>query len=411
MSFLKKSKKSMKFVGVGLLMLVMTTSLVYAASGVFNDNCNSNAACRQSNNTTGIGTYGISSSSANGAVRGFTSGTSAVGVYGRGSNNIGVRGQGGTGGGDYGGYFQGFEGVRGIASGSNGYGIWGHANGSSGRGGYGYANGTNGYGLYGYSSQYLGVRGYSAGTQSTDYGGYFSAARRGLYANGSSGWFDAYFPNCVYIGGSSYGTCLTSETERLSVGMTMQAVNNGSETLVPGDVVVFAGVSSVEGLSTPVLLVQKASGAADEAVIGVVQSAYILETLTPESAVETKAKSDTILPTEAVAGEEAVNLTAVEAAVENVISDDPDHGGHAVVGNVAPGSLSLVQVQGIAQVNVDASKTAITAGDSLVASQTGLAVTASRRVNLGADNGLVVGRALESMDNGSGAIYVLLGAR
>ena len=188
-------RKKLKLVGV--VGLIVSLSLVLAsavaadpsepeaAEAVYTWACSSSDACGRFQNsgsgygvegyTTGSsarGVYGNSSGSSGQGVRGYSSGASGYGVYGRSPYYIGVRGEAGTGSGDYGGYFTGYEGVHGIDSGSDGYGTSGEASGTYGRGVYGYASGTSGYGGFFRSSSY-----------------------RGMFANGASGQFDGYFPD------------------------------------------------------------------------------------------------------------------------------------------------------------------------------------------------------------------------
>lgn len=388
MSNLKKLSKGIRPFIYGMLLLIALASVAYAApDGIFNDSCNSALACRETrNNGSGIGLYGYS------------------GQY------IGVKGQGGTGYGDYGGYFSAYEGVRGIATGVNGYGTWGTSSGANGIGAYGGSSGVSGYGVSGYSSQNIGVRGISTGTDVGDYGGYFTATGRGLYANGGSNRFDGFFPDCISVDGVAYGNCASALQNTLASGMALRAVNNDDEALSPGDAVVFNGVTTIEGLTSPILLVKKATGAANEAVIGVVQGAYVQE-LPSGTVAQAEAKVDVSPVAIPDKDDEGSSMfIAPDPAMIEVLTDNPDDAGYFAEGNVQSGQQLFVQVQGIALVNVDASTTAIVAGESLVVSPTGVAVTASRRLNDTA-SGLVVGRALESLNNGKGAVYVLLGVR
>lgn len=399
MSYLRKLPKSLRPFVVGMFLLIALASVAYAApEGIFNDICASASICRETVNTgTGIGLYGTSAGGASGAVRGYTGNSSGFGVYGNAPNNIGVRGAGSAVCCDQGGYFSGYDGARGQSNGAAGYGVWATA------------SGTGGYGVYASSSQAIGVRGSSSGTDTGDYGGQFSSTRRGLYANGASGYYDGFFPDCIRVRSTTYGNCITAVAEgqdALSSGISLMAVNNSKEALAPGDVVVFSGFTTMEGSSTPLILVEKASGARGEAVLGVMQSAYAHEML-PVTTEQAEARNETMPVAESVPGEEPSAYP--ELAVNVAPTDNPDEGGYTVAGNAEPGQQLLVQIQGIALINVDASTTAILAGDTLIASQSGQAITAPRRLN--STGGLVVGRALESLGTGTGTIYVLLGVR
>jgi hypothetical protein len=109
--------------------------------------------------TTGV--YGSSSGT---GVYGYSSGSYAnsYGVYGRSNNYIGVRGIGGSGGGDYGGYFDGYYGVYGNGTGYGGY----FKGGSSGV----HGGGGGGYGVHGWSNDYIG--GYFGTSNANSYGVY-----------------------------------------------------------------------------------------------------------------------------------------------------------------------------------------------------------------------------------------------
>lgn len=531
---------------VSLSLLFASAAVVYSGgelkplAAIYSWSCNSNQDCGRFTNTNtgsiadglwgltagsgGWGVYGYSSGSGglgvygyspNQGVRGYSG--SGIGAYGRSANYIGVRGEGGSGSGDYGGFFTGYEGARGIASGSNGYGTWGTAYGTYGIGAYGYANGSYGYGMYGYSYRYIGVRGYgpiyggyfnggyagvfgvstsssrrgvygyataSAGegvrgytagyggdgvtayaTNSYGYGvdstatgyrgvgiratsggtsayaGIFSSASyRGIYANGASGWYDAYFPDIIYAGGSTLG----------SFGLSMVALNDGSEALEAGDLVAFSGFdASAGGSSGPALAVKKVNGANSSAIIGVVQGAYVKEEPVEMQPAVTMAEAAPAAVDTAVTQKEDVPLPGVEEVrgeepplplpqpqgaieIEQVVPEsatpsgqqaesfvDADVG-HFVEGAAQPGQYVLVVVQGIARVKVDASAAPVRVGDMLVASPAGFATaqldvaTARSREGVaerGISQGLVIGRALESLEAGTGMIYVFVSVR
>ncbi len=105
-----------------------------------------------------------------------------------------------------------------------------------------------------------------------------------------------------------------------------------------------------------------------------------------------------------------------------------------VEGSAAPGQQVIIVIQGIAKVNVDASSRSIQAGDTLMAAGNGHAVSLATTSlaapeddeNANAREGesesedtatrptpsaLLVGQALETLESGSGSIYVLIGNR
>ena len=170
-------------------------------------------------------------------------------------------------------------GLRGESREESGYGVYGY-NGSTSSSSYGGGvigvTETDGYGVRGeapssgdfsyggYFQGRTGVRGYGTGTDVTyDYGGYFVANRRGLYASSFYSWYAAYFDGQVYIDGTVYS---------LAAQQTV-AVNGSDETLEPGDVVAIAGIAEFPEHVEPTLAVRKANGATDIAVVGVVAQA------------------------------------------------------------------------------------------------------------------------------------------
>ena len=154
----------------------------------------------------------------------------------------------------------------------------------------------------------------------------------------------------------------------------MQVVQNtGSQTLEPGDVAVFSGVSAPLANGGVIIQVNKATGVNDVAVAGVVYgkcaTAVAEGTMTADGGG---------LPPDG-----------------KMFSQDP----------VAPGEYALVVVQGIAQVKVSAAYGAIQVGDSLsTAAQTGLAgKTDTTAIAL---PGVTFGKALQPLAKGEGMIYV-----
>jgi hypothetical protein len=367
------------------------------------------------------GVYGYSTCSYGRGAYGYAGGYAGDGVYGYASASYG-------------------QGVYGYTPGYAGDGVYGGASASYGYGVYGYASGSWGRGVNGYTSGYVGdaVRGYASGTYG--YGGYFYSYRStGVYADGS--YWDGFFPDRIYAGGTVVS----------ALGMSFVALNDGSEALEPGDLVAFSGFdASAEGSSGPTLAVQKANDANGGAIIGVVQSAYVKEapverqsrpTADPAPAaaeVDTAASQREDVPLPDQSREEAGEDTppplpqppegAIEIAPEAVpdvptppVEEAESLGraevGHAVEGSAKPGQYVVIVVQGITRVKVDASAAPVRAGDMLVASAAGFATaqldvaTARSREGVaerGISQGLVLGRALESLESGTGTIYVFV---
>lgn len=347
---------------------------------------------------------------------GYSTSTAGYGVYGYCPNNIGVYGYGSVRGGDF------------YGSGSSGYGVSGAAPWEGVRG---VASATSGAGVVG------------GATNSGGYGGYFwSDLYRGLYSDGASGWYDAYFPDFIGVGSSVYS----------GLGMSIIALNDGSEALEPGDLVAFSRfVTSAED-SGPTLAVEKVNGANSFAFVGVAQKAYVKEEVPAEAMQHAQRPARVqevpvlkITPKErpAVEGEgsmlpppvelqrEELAAPAREIPAEASRTHHADAAGRFVEGSAAPGQYVLVMVQGIAQVKVDASAAPVRAGDMLTASATGYAINATvasqpdaaERPREGvAESGdhspvgaspqvLTIGRALESLESGTGTIYVFVSVR
>jgi len=107
----------------------------------------------------------------------------------------------------------------------------------------------------------------------------------------------------------------------------------------------------------------------------------------------------------------------------------PGADGRFIEGPAAPGQYVVVVIQGITRLKVDASAAPVRAGDMLVASASGYAINAtavasqpdkaSRPRGGAAESGdqgsprgpsqvLTIARALESLETGTGAIYVFV---
>jgi hypothetical protein len=74
-------------------------------------------------------------------------------------------------------------------------------------------------------------------------------------------------------------------------------------------------------------------------------------------------------------------------------------------GRVAPGEHLFVVVQGLVQVRVNASSSAIQVGDALVSSATAGVL---QKLSPDMPTAPMLGRALESLTNGTGLIWVMI---
>jgi hypothetical protein len=287
------------------------------------------------------------------------------GVYVNSAADYGVYAQGGTDQtDDYGGYFQGYNGVYGYASSSGGpgvtgagnrYGVHGTANWTSGDGVYGYAASPTGpaYGVNGRSDSNadgggVGVYGYGAALSGTRYGvrGEVNGSGWGLYTSDNLG-----------VGGSVnplVGTIFTT--------------NNGKEKLRVGDVVSPAGVGSIlQGHTRPVLKAHKTT-AKDLSVLGVVY------------------------------------MRGEFYAASGKAKDDGDSI-HPVEGDVEPGDYMLVATTGLVQVRLAPGVKGLTPGQKLTASGiSGRATLLKAKTN----PDLVFGRTMQAEPDESGLVWALI---
>jgi hypothetical protein len=210
----------------------------------------------------------------------------------------------------------------------------------------------DGYGVYGSSNSWYGVTG-------------TSVSGRGV--QGVTNRVD-----------NNYGIYTTDNLYSLNyhlAGAQMQVVQNGGqEVLEAGDVVVFNGM---EAGDPPVIRVAKATTANSTAVAGVVYSRY--------------------------------NIAAVTEDLDQSIQADVEV---TPTGPVPPGEYLLVVVQGPAQVKASALQTPLHPGDLLSsASQVGYAAKATKVTLDGTETflpGTILGKALESLDEGEALIYIFV---
>ncbi len=233
-----------------------------------------------------------------------------------------------------------------------------------------------GSGVLGRSTNGSGVNGRSQDT----YGGYFTSQNyRGLYVEGDSGWFDAYFDGNVgiYVADDIHAVGdITAGGSKTGYVVDI-ALNDGRESLELGDVVVITGAADPVLGSIPVPRVRKASGANSTAVIGVVDRQFV----TPSKEVGAQ-------ETEADSAGDFVDSTASMAE-----------------GGIARGEyVGVVTLGSFRAIKVDASYGAIQPGDLLVSSDTpGHAMRATNP-----QVGTIIGKALGSLDSGTGVIPVLI---
>ncbi len=234
------------------------------------------------------------------------------------------------------------------------YGIHGKSEADEGRGVYGEADNAAGG---------VGVEG--SGTVGT-----------GVYGNASDGHGVYGYTGKV---SNNYGLYTEDNLYSLNfhtMGARMQVMqNSGTEALEPGDVVAFGGIGApLEAGGQPVIQVVGAASANSTAVAGVVHSRF--------------------------------NVEALGTGPEQTVSEITPEG------SVSPGEYLLVVVQGPAQVKASALAASIQSGDLL--SSAGRAGYAAKAVEVTFGNveaampGTVLGKALETLDEGEALIYIFV---
>jgi hypothetical protein len=236
--------------------------------------------------------------------RGAIYGQSTTGnaIYGLAANGRAIYGQTEDGYAVYG-FDGGSEANRGYAGyffSTNGVGVYGYSNGNrahpnilapgvygqsnQGVGVYGRGDTSNSYSFNNEGGYFEGGKGlYARGTDPSSESGYgariFSSQYRGMYVQGSGGYFDAYF-------GGSGGISTNGVLDRSASSQSL-VVNSGSVAIEPGDLVAMVGVSESPENGQMMLAVAKVDATNRHAVIGVAKEAVAAEIITLEDASET----------------------------------------------------------------------------------------------------------------------------
>lgn len=303
------------------------------------------------------------------------------GIFASSDDNYGVWGESTN---SWGGYFASDNGY-GIRVSTDGTDHWDHG---------AYVQSSGGYGVYATSSGNMAVRGEAGDTSGLwqpvgSVGVVGIGASRGLYGSGGSSygiygtslnWYGIY--GRTSRSDDNYGLYTPDNLFSKNINMTgatMQvAQNNGSETIEPGDVVVFNGIDSSSLEDVPMIQVAKATSANSTAVAGVAHSGF--------------------------------NMKVAQAIAESPNATVPPDTDMTPTGPVQPAEYLLVIVQGPAQVKADALSTEIQPGDLLTTSDSAGYATKAAEIDM---NGVTVtapgttfGKALESPESGRDTIYV-----
>ncbi|MDX2438178.1 MAG: hypothetical protein QNL88_14145 [Acidobacteriota bacterium] len=179
------------------------------------------------------------------------------------------------------------RGYAGFFYSTNGIGVYGYSNGNRAHpniyapGVYGQSNQgvgvcgrgdtSNSYSFYNEGGYFEGGKGlYARGTDSAGEQGYgariFSSQYRGMYAQGASGFYDAYF-------GGTTGISANGIIDRSGKRVVL-AVNLGARAIRPGDLIAIVGTAPSPENGQPIIGVSRLDAHNSEALIGVAQQAY-----------------------------------------------------------------------------------------------------------------------------------------
>jgi hypothetical protein len=365
----------------------------------------------KADSTDGYGVYGEAPFE---GVFGAATGTTGYGVYGFGHSaglfgsgtEIGVKGyislqQGTT------------YGVMGQSDSTDGYGVYGFSSNNSGTtyGVYGESLSSAGYGMYGYayagSGTTYGV--YGKSNSPDGFGGFFTSPGVGLYAlGGGLGNTKASLRSTNYGGGiASYfqaaGSYPTSEFDQNGTGKVLD-LQNGGDVDGNGGGDFIAGYSKDSSFDMQFRITSSGQGRSD-----------IGWTTPAEDFAELLSAVDGLQPGDLLVigpdGKLTLSTQPYQASLAGVYSTQPGFlGGQPVQGTV-DGTVPLALV-GVVPVKVSAENGAIHPGDCLTASSTpGHAMKANPITVNGITfypSGVILGKALESLDSGTGVILVLV---
>jgi len=407
--------------------------------------------------TDSIGVYGQSSGSSGYGLYGYA--PIGTGVYGQSSTGYGVDGRGNNGvygyslsGTGYGVYGRGRYGVYGYSSSSPGYGVYGFATAGTGTnyGVRGDSSSTSGYGVYGFatasSGTTYGVRGDSSST--SGYGLYGSSQGTGVYGTGSTTGTvgiatdtDGLYGVGVYgqsdtLGGtgvSGYASAASASTYGVhgksdsTAGYGVYAIGNTGVfglsnvgSYRKGGHFVAYGVDSVGVIADSDLgNVIEGFGVDHRKVFYITNygDVHAYGQFYPDGSdfAEMLPAEEVLQPGDLLAigpdGKLVKTASAYQSSVAGVYSTKPGFVGGAADGQDTSGKIPLA-VLGVVPLKVSAENGAIQPGDLLTASDTpGHAMKASPITVSGVTfypSGVVVGKALEGLTDGTGLISVLV---
>ncbi len=284
----------------------------------------------------------------------------------------------------------------------------------------GYFSGGKGVYVTTSSTSTAALESYSNAASSYGFSATSNLYRGANIKNNSTSWYSLYVDSPTGSTVAGYFNGNVTIAGNLSVsgskgGYVVDMMQNvDSQALEAGDVVVIAGGGSSEAVygEIPVVTVKKANSAYDTGVVGVVDQVMSV----PSKQMRAAYKAQEDARREAMGRQEALVAAAKDGKTKPASIDIPpatindvDGSPHPIstASGAATGSyINVVTLGSYKAVKVDASFGPIKAGDLLVASSNpGYAMKASDKSQT---SGAVIGKALGSLESGTGTIPVIV---
>ncbi len=309
--------------------------------------------------------------------------------------------------------------VYALAESDGSYGVIGHADGANSNGVRGESTGNNSFAVIGDSSGNSSdaVRARSSGTVSYGLNATSSAYRAGYFqsTDPNTSWASLYVDPGFGNKAAQFNGDVTITGTCTGCGPTEVMQNVGNTAIEAGDVVQVVGTGPAVVGSAPVLQVRKSDAAYQSTVVGVAGQALYVPSAQTEAAYQQQqaAMSDAQNRRNAImSGNESDAQKAADLAKIVMPSATIDDGAGTVhpdrnATNVAAQSYGMFATDGtVPAVKVTASNGPIHTGDLLVSSDSpGVAMKADLSKPL---TGTVIGKALGTLESGTGTVPVLV---
>lgn len=259
-----------------------------------------------------------------------------------------------------------------------------------------------------------GAGAYGADIQSSTYRAAYAKANNTLF-------YGLYVDNVGSTVGSYLGGDVTVQGNLTVTGAKTGYVvdvmqNAGTEALEPGDVVTIVGNSPAVLGQIPVVTVKKAASAYDTGVVGIVDQAVYVPDAATKAAYDAQEQGRRDAASRIQQAQAAASARSPEAkadlsgiVIPEAKISDAEGALHAIAGAAqvpANGYTNVVTLGSYKAVKVDASYGAIKAGDLLTSSpHAGYAMKVTDKAQSG---GAVIGKALGSLDRGTGTVPVMV---